>query len=812
MPKRRFFTGFLRTLISLFVTLAILVGLGLYYLENQVPPVAALKDIQLQVPLRIYTKEGELLGEFGEMRRLPLTLDQIPPTMIAAVLATEDQRFFDHPGIDPMGLMRAAIEVLTTGVKTQGGSTITMQVARNFYLTREKTYMRKVNEILLAIKIDRELSKEKILELYLNKIYLGKRAYGVAAAAQVYYGKTLDQLTLPEIAMIAGLPKAPSALNPIANPEASKTRRDHVLERMRDLGYIDTSAYEQAIATPETAKYHYQPIQVKAPYVAEMVRNLMIAGFGDDAYIKGYHVYTTIDGKLQEAGNLALINGVLAYDQRHGYRGPEAHWGKFTPDHAQEWKHKLSQMPTVGRLKPIAITSISGSEATGLLGNGKIISIPAAQMSWARRSIKVGDVVRVQHLPDNTWKLAQIPKVEAALVAIDPQNGAIRTLVGGFDYDRSNFNRVIQAQRQPGSGFKPFIYAAALSKGFTLASIVNDSPISFWDAGSQSYWSPQNANRKYRGPIRLLVALTFSINVVSVRLLQAMGVSYAIEYISHFGFDPKRLPKNFTLALGTPELTPLEVATGYTVFANGGYKVNPYIIDRVVDGQGKLVYQAKPKIACEECIADGSSPPKEKADLYAPRAISSEIAFLMVEGLKNVVRHGTATRALALNREDISGKTGTTNDQVDAWFNGFNSDIVASAWLGFDQPSSLHEYGAQGALPIWMNFMQVALEGKPEHSMPQPPGIISVSVNLSTGREADPNSESSFEEFFQASNPPSGSNPAELDNDTYTDGNDDSYDENNDNTTDLGESTTPVRRATPRRVELPLPELDDPLF
>lgn len=755
MTKLRFFIYLIWALICLAIIVALLNGYAVYYQKNHLPAVDTLRDIQLQVPLRIYSKEGELLGEFGEMRRQPLTLDQIPAPLIAAVLSTEDQRFFEHSGIDPMGLMRAVFELLITGTKSQGGSTITMQVARNFYLTREKTFMRKLNEILLAIKIDRELSKEKVLELYLNKIYLGKRAYGVAAAAQVYYGKTVDQLTLSEMAMIAGLPKAPSANNPVSNPVAAKNRRDHVLARMFSLGYIDKAAYEKAVATPETAKYHLQPIKVRAPYVAEMVRQIMLKGFGDDIYTKGYHVYTTVDAQQQAAANKALTNGLLAYDQRHGYRGPEDKLGKFHPDKISLWAQKLAEMPAINRLKPAVVMEKNEREASVLLADKTIIKISAEQMTWARaKPINVGDVIRVQRLENDIWRLAQIPKVEGALVSLDPNNGAIRAMVGGFDHRKSLYNRAIQAQRQPGSVFKPFIYAAALSKGYTLASIIEDSPLSIWDEGSQKLWEPKNDKDIYRGPVRLLVGLTSSLNTVSIRLLQSIGVPYAIEYISHFGFDPAKLPKGLTLALGTPSLTPLEVTSGFTVFANGGYKVPPFLIERIVDNQGQVLYQAKPKIACTECISDGTSPSVDKADQYAPRVISNEIAFLMTEGMKNVLRHGTGIKARVLERNDLAGKTGTTNDQNDAWFTGFNNDIVTTVWIGFDQPASLREYGGTAALPVWIEYMRLVLTDKPERPLPQPPGIITVTIDAS-GKPANSGEEGTFEEYFQASNPPS---------------------------------------------------------
>lgn len=750
---------------SLSLTVIIFGGLGYAYLESQLPDVDALKDIQLQVPLRIYSADGQLMSEFGEMRRTPLSIEQIPKPLIAAVLATEDQRFFEHSGIDFLGLLRAGVELAVTGTKSQGGSTITMQVARNFYLSREKTFTRKINEILLAMKIDRQLSKEKILELYLNKIYLGKRAYGVASAAQVYFGKQVGDLTLGEMAMIAGLPKAPSTLNPVANPVAAKKRRDHVLERMLAEGYINERTYEAAVASPLIVNYHPEPTGTKAPYVAEMVRNLMFTSFGADAYTKGYKVYTTINSKDQTAANQALRDGLLAYDQRHGYRGPEKNLGPFRNSKLERWQEALGQISPINGLRPALVLTTEANSATALLSDGKTIMIPWSGLSWARHRsekgwgpvprsaadiVKSGDLIRVI-MSEKGWRLAQVPKVEGAIVAMDPQTGAINALVGGFDYSRSNFNRVTQAQRQPGSGFKPFIYAAALEKGFTLASLVNDAPLVFMNPVTHELWRPQNDDKNFRGPTRVREGLTYSINLVSIRLLEAVGLSFAMDYLSRFGFDTKKLPRNLTLALGSGSVTPLELVTGYAVLANGGYKVSPYVIDHIEDAQGKAIYQAQPKAACVECVENGTPPPANSSK-YAPQTISPEIAFLMTSALQDVVHKGTGYGATVLGRNDIAGKTGTTNEQVDTWFTGYNSDIVATAWVGFDQPESLHEYGSKAALPMWVQFMRTALAGKPEHTLPQPPGIVTAKIDPQTGLVT--NADNGIMEYFRQDNLP----------------------------------------------------------
>lgn len=765
------------SLISLAVIAFIGIGLTIFYLEDDLPDVSVLNDVQLQVPLRVYTSDGELIAEYGEKKRMPVPYEDIPPQLIHAVLATEDQRFFEHPGVDIMGLARAAIQVIASGNKVQGGSTITMQVARNFFLTRKKTYTRKLKEILLAIKIDNELSKEKIISLYLNKIYLGNRAYGVGAAAHVYYGKNLSELTLAQMAMIAGLPKAPSTLNPLRNPEAAIKRRNHVLNRMLEQNYITEAEYEEAVSHPLTAKYHQPPITVSAPYVAEMVRNLMLEQFGEEAYTSGLNVYTTIHSHAINAANSAVRNALIAYDIRHGYRGAVTNWGTPNLADLETWLTKLKQYPTVNQLAPAAVVKVDANAIAVIKEDGNIVTIDWDGLKWARRSLangkyrskaplsaadvaSLGDVIYIDALGQDRYRLAQVPEVEIALVAMNPQSGAIEALVGGFDFNSSNFNRVTQAKRQPGSSFKPFIYSAALNKGYTLASLINDAPIVINDPTTTSHWRPQNVNQRFYGPTRLRVGLTKSRNLVSIRLLEAVGVNYTVNYLKNYGFDLQDMPRNLSLALGSAAVTPLEMARAYSIVANGGFKVTPYLVNYITNDKNEVIYQAKPKLACEPCIVHDKETFLEatqiSTDTYAEQAISPQVAYLMNSALKDVITHGTGrgVRQAGLTRTDLAGKTGTTNDQKDAWFTGFNSDIVTIVWLGYDQPRSLHEYAANAALPGWTEFMKNALANKPEHHMPQPPGIVSVRINTETGKLASHWDQNSVFEYFTESTVP----------------------------------------------------------
>lgn len=751
---QNFFRNIFLGILGFFLTLIIVIGAFLFYTILQLPDISQLKDIHLQVPLRVYTADNRLIAEFGEKRRIPVGLQQVPKPLIKAILDTEDQRFYEHPGVDFIGIARAAKNLIMTGEKTQGASTIPMQVARNFFLSRKKSYTRKFKEILLAMEIDYKLSKDKILELYLNKVYFGQRAYGVASAAQVYYGKTLDELTLPEIAMIAGLPQAPSRDNPVTNPGRAIIRRNHVLERMLANQDIDLETYQQAIQTPISAKYHELLPAVKAAYVAEMARQLMVNRFGDFAYEGGFKVYTTIDSNLQQAANQTLSNGLLAYSKRHGYIGPEINLGHLPKDNdLSVWQAQLKKIPTINNLQPAAVTGVSDQSITALLDDGAIVIIDWQGLRWARARngdlivgsepeyakdiVKVGDVIRVQN-EKGKWKLEQVPRASGALVAMDPNNGAVLALNGGFSYQQNNFNCATQADRQVGSIFKPFVYSAALAKGFTLASTINDAPIVMQDSGENMLWRPQNVNKQFYGPTRLRIGLIRSRNLVSIRLLQTIGVPYAIAYIQKFGFDSQKLPHTLSLALGTANISPIDLTAGYAVFANGGYRINPFFIDHIEDENGKTIYQAEPLIADSPAITNSAS-----------RVISKQNAYLITAAMQDVIRRGTGRGALVLKRSDLSGKTGTTNGQQDAWFSGFNSDIVATVWIGFPQPTTLKEYGAQAALPVWIDFMQQALQGKPEHSMQRPAEIISVRIDPATGLLAYSGQKNAIFELFR---------------------------------------------------------------
>lgn len=758
--SRKIRIGFV-ILLSLLVVSGLAVGGGYSYLSSKLPSTANLREVQLQVPLRIYTNDGKLMGEFGEMKRTPLKFADIPDLMVKAVLAAEDDRYFSHPGVDYQGLLRAVWSLVTTGEKAQGGSTITMQVARNFFLSSEKTYTRKLSEILLALKINRELTKEEILELYLNKIYLGNRAYGIAAAAQVYYGVELKNLSVAQIAMIAGLPKAPSRFNPIVDPARALERRNYVLRRMHELGHINKSVFQAGLAEPDTAALHALDIEIEAPFVAEMARNAALELYGEDAYSAGLKVYTTVDSRLQEAANAALRTGLVDYETRHGYRGPIQRVKLSAQAGEQEWRNALKKISIIGKLPPALVIGKKDAILNAVLATGEKISLPGDGAAWATvaennsarpanaaATLRVGDIVRVQSLPGNQWRLAQVPKVAGALVAMRPDDGALVSLAGGFDFGQSKFNRVTQAVRQPGSSFKPFVYAAALERGYTPATLINDAPLVFGDdtdAPDSEVWRPQNFSGEFLGPTRLREALVFSRNLVSIRLLQAIGIDYALVYAERFGFKTKTWPQNLSLALGSVSVTPLEMAKAYTVFANGGYQVQPYYIGRIEDAHGVVLMQAKPAKVCPTCPEPTVNLPQNNAPAAsvaiaveaanAVRVVSPQNAYLMTSMMRDVVRRGTAKRAMQLGRQDLAGKTGTTNDQRDAWFAGYNDSLVAVSWVGFDTPQSLgtQETGGSTALPIWVNFMAVALQGVPERPFEQPEGLVSVRINPETG-------------------------------------------------------------------------------
>lgn len=739
---RKFIKNSSLTLMSLIFSGLIIIGGAYAYVAVNLPDVRQLRDIHLQVPLEVYTSDGKLIAEFGDKKRIPVSINQVPKQLIQAILATEDQRYYEHSGVDFIGMVRAAKAVISSGKKVQGASTITMQVARNFFFSPEKTYTRKINEVLLAFKIDHSFSKNEVLELYLNKIFLGQRAYGVAAAAQTYFGKPLQQLTLPEMALIAGLPQAPTRYNPLINPVIAKERRNHVLARMYEANEISKADYEAAIRAPLDVSYHETAGEIEAPYLAEMVRNAMYAQLGDEAYEGGYKVYTTINSALQREASSSLKNGLLGYEERHGYRGAEKHLNlsKIGSD-LSDLTEKLEDFPTIGNLIPGIVLSISDSGINTLLKNGSSITISSKGFSWARQApnmLRTGDVIRVRKTAEGEWRLAQLPKIQGALVSLNNKNGEILALEGGFSYAQSSFNRAIQADRQAGSSFKPFIFSAALDKGYTLASIINDAPIVMNIPGTKEAWRPQNDTQEFYGPTTLRVGLIKSRNVVSVRLLQAIGVPYAVDYAKRFGFTSEEIPATPSLALGTTNISPLKITAGYATFANGGYKITPFFINSIVDRNGKTIFKAQPAVV----PSSGLSGPA------APQVISPQNAYLITSALKDVIYTGTGTKALVLKRSDLAGKTGTTNDQVDAWFCGYNSDLVTTVWVGYDQPQSIYEHGAQAALPIWIDFMADALAGKPEKSLPQPPGITAVRIDPRTGLLARPGESDAIFEVF----------------------------------------------------------------
>ncbi len=721
---------------------ACIAGLVIAIAYPNLPSLHALTDYQPKVPLRVYTAGGTLIGEFGEERRSVIAIDKVPQTLKNAIIAAEDERFYQHSGIDYQGVLRAAYTNLVSGGRRQGASTITMQVARNFFLSSEKTFTRKLYEALLAFKIEHSLTKDQILELYINQIYLGERAYGFAAAAQTYFGKSLDQLTLAEAAVLAGLPKAPSAYNPIVNPQRAKQRQAYVLRRMKDLGYISEQQYAQAAKAPLKVQHSASGYAVHADYVAEMVRQAVYERYPHDAYTRGFRVYTTIRSADQEAAYQALRKGLIEYDRSRGYRGPEGF--AQLPEHASDddYQEALADYSDDDELLVAVVAAASQLEVKAVLKNGDTVSITREGLKFAasalsakaapRKRVRRGAIIRVQRDARGNWQIAQMPEAEAAFIAIDPATGAVRALVGGFDFNRNKFNHVTQAWRQPGSSFKPFIYSAALEKGYTPASVFPDEPLVV-DAeitGSQP-WEPRNYDGKYEGPMRLRTALAKSKNMVSIRLLQAIGPAYAQDYIKRFGFDADKNPPYLTLALGAGAATPWQMARAYAVFANGGYLIEPYYIQKIVDDHGNQIAGADPQQAGDPSL----------------RVIDPRNAFSIDSMLQDVTRYGTAARASRLGRFDIAGKTGTTNDFVDAWFCGFQPTDVGIAWVGFDQPKSLgrNETGAQVALPIWMGYMAQALQKVPEMPLQVPVGIVVENVPADP---ADPNDSQTVPEYF----------------------------------------------------------------
>jgi penicillin-binding protein 1A len=761
------------------------------YLEPTLPSVSAMKNNELAVPLRVYTRSGDLIAQIGEQRRNPVKYEQIPLIVRQAFIAAEDDRFFEHHGYDWQGILRTLFVNATSG-ELQGASTITMQAARSAFFTQERTVRRKLQEIFVTNRLEHEFTKQEILALYLNVIFFGQRAYGVAAAAETYFGKQLDQLTLGEAATLARVPQWPSRYNPITDPRGAAERRQYVLRRMRELGFIDQAAADAASQEVVSAKAHRALADVEAPYIAEMVRQEIISRFGPAAQDAGYKVYTTIDGRLQTAANHALRVGLIDYTQRHGWRGAINKVELSGSEDPQGLEALLDEYGPVGLLQPAIVVNVAEKQAQVYVKGDGVQTIDWAGMSWAKRRLNEltlgpepksaaeilarGDVVYVAHeKADGPVELAQLPDAESALVALDPNNGAILSLVGGFDFfeGQGRFNRATMARRQPGSGFKPFMYAAALAGDFTPASVILDAPIIMDDPSLEEVWRPENSEGGFGGPTRLREALVRSRNLVSIRLLQAMGVDRVIDYVQNFGFTKEQLKysRNLTLALGSFGATPLEVATGFAVFANGGYKVEPFYIDRIEGPAGQIVYTAEPHTVCAECaqpiyaVSDAERakleemsathvpptplPAGARRTLPAERVISPQVSFLMNDIMKDVITRGTGRRALALGRTDLRGKTGTTNLSVDTWFNGFNDALVASVWVGKNDNSPLGagEEGARTAVPIWVDYMREALRGVPEKPLPVPEGIIGLKVNATTGGKKDADLDPVFEYF-----------------------------------------------------------------
>jgi penicillin-binding protein 1A len=797
----RWLTWLAAAVIGVAIATILAVSATYVYLQPSLPTVEAMRSAELQVPLRIYSRSGQLIAQIGEQRRIPISYEQIPDQIKQAFIAAEDDRFFDHHGFDYQGILRSVMVNLVKGSRAQGASTITMQTARNMFLSQDRTWRRKLQEVFLTYRLENEFSKAEILGLYLNVISFGKRAYGIAAAAETYFGKTVDQLTLAEAATLARVPQAPSKYNPIADPEAAAQRRGYVLRRMTELGFIDEKTAAVAAAEKVKASIHSQSFEVEAPYVAEMVRLEVLKRFGAAAQNEGYKVYTTIDTRLQAAANRALRLGLVEYDRRHGWRGAQSRVELDRSEDAARLAAIVEDYPSVGLLAPALVTEVDGRSAKVFVRGKGFSRIDWDGMSWARRKetelktgpepkgaadvLSRGDVVYVVER-DGSAQLVQVPEAEAAIVALDPNDGAIAALVGGFDYfDKGfgKFNRVTQAKRQPGSGFKPFLYSAALENGFTLSSVIMDSPFIIDDPRMEEAWRPENSSGRFYGPTRFREALVNSRNLVSIRILQAVGTRPVINHATRFGFQRAALPANLTLALGTLQATPLEVAGGFAVFANGGYRVPPYFIERIEDPSGKVVYDAMPKVVAPECEEPASvatavpvadMPPSirnagistrgtgggcllPKAQV-AERAISAGNAWLIDSMLADVITRGTGRRALALGRRDLAGKTGTTNDAKDTWFNGFTPDLVATVWVGFDQERSLGEgeEGSRTAVPIWVHFMREALRGVPQRSRPMPEGLVQVRISPNTGAIAGVDDPEAIFETFMADRLPRG--------------------------------------------------------
>ena len=808
LAMRRPIRKLLVILLSTALSAVALIGLGIagayQYLEPELPDAAELRELRMQLPLTVYTRDGKLIAQIGEQRRIPVRREQVPQVVVDAFLASEDDRFFHHPGVDWQGLVRALATNVSAGGVREGGGTITMQLARNTVLTSERTLRRKLKEVFLALRIEREFTKEEILTQYLNRIFLGQRAYGIGAAAEVYFNKHVEELTLPEAALIAGLPRSPSRDNPAASVERAEARRSYVLRRMVETGKIDETQRAAADRAPLSGRIYSPVVEVNAPYVAEMVRQDLLRERGPTALTDGYRVTTTVDSRLQAAANLAVWRTMLEYDRRHGYRGAVEQLDVATISDPAAVRRALKRHPDRGNLRAAVVTSVGSRDAKAQGRDGRVIDLGWDAFAWARPAlpqdtlgpgprsagdvVALGQVIYVEPLEDGQYRLAQVPAVGAAFVALDPRDGAIVALVGGFDFDASKYNRAVQAKRQPGSAFKPFIYSAALEKGFTPATLINDAPIVLPGGGGEDgteEWRPQNINKRFYGPTPLREALVRSRNLVSIRLLRGTGIGPAIRHMGAFGFGPEALPPNLTLALGTGQVTPLDMARGFAVFANGGWRVTPYVVQSVTDQSGKTVFAADPPLACPDCndatpadpletrptlTADTTEAPAPEGpsqdaaapvppEKRAPRAISAANAYVMTDIMTDVVQRGTAQRAKALGRTDIAGKTGTTSDRRDAWFVGFNADLAAAAWVGFDQERSLGETeeGGHTALPMWIYFMQEALRDKPEHRLPEPPGIVRMWVSRTSGAPSSAGSGGAiFEAFLEQYTPRTG--------------------------------------------------------
>ena len=804
------------------------------YLAPQLPPASQIREVEYQIPLRIYSSDIKLIAEYGEKRRQPVSYGELPETLVQAVLAAEDERFFRHNGVDLKGLVRAAVELARYREIRSGGSTITMQVARNFFLSRDQRFLRKFNEIVLAIQIERVLSKEEILELYLNKIYLGHRAYGAEAAAQVYYGKSVGELNIAQQAMIAGLPKAPSAYNPITNPERARVRRNWILFRMEETGVLTPEARKVAQAEPVSARFHAAQPEVDAAYVGEMVRLQAAKLVEQDIFTDGIRIITTIDSKRQTAAVQALRTGLHSYDERHGYRGPvvqqdiseapalsaiDVSDSEQPPTEESElpaqaekaeiektitgldpnvarWVKMIRDQQRIGPLQPVIVTRVGEQDADILFRDGKRAQLAWNDIRWARPQLNNkyvgeepqkaadvltrGDIIRVRPVgPDDNrrWRLAQLPVAQSALVSLDPATGAVLAMQGGYSFSASNFNRAVQSERQAGSVFKPFIYTSAMENGFTPASIINDAPVVFDDDKLETAWRPTGASGKFYGPTRMREALYRSLNLVSIRILRQIGISQAMGTLKRFGLPADGFQRDLSLALGSASVTPMDIASAYGIFANGGYRVTPWAIQRIENADGDILWQAADVILCEPpCLpplkledeipelasspepsdpdnkdsADKPGTPIQPEPVMAPRVLDPRIAWLMNSMLQDVIRVGTGNKARALGRDDLAGKTGTTNDQVDAWFSGYSPDLVATVWVGFDNPANLGwgEYGGKAALPIWIDYMGPALQGVPERQLEQPSGISTVRIDPDSGLLARPDNPNAIREYF----------------------------------------------------------------